>query len=131
MLGSEDVMVNSNPQPPGSFPHATRVAAHGKQAAPFSRLLRHARGSEDVFYPDVLTGKTLIQHQTYLTNCETKISYDGSMGTSPINKAELTIGNPKSLRFCECVYELMSLLITFIFKFKKEVSLSVVFDLTN
>ena len=56
MLGPEDVAVNSNPQPPGSFPHATRVAAHGKQAAPFSRLLRHARGAEDVFYPDVPTG---------------------------------------------------------------------------
>ena len=45
VLGPEDVAVNSNPQPPpGSFPRATRVAAHGKQAAPFSRLLWHARG---------------------------------------------------------------------------------------
>ena len=44
MLDTEDNTVNSSPQPPGSFPHATRVAAHGKQAAPFSRLLQHARG---------------------------------------------------------------------------------------
>ena len=44
VLDSEDIAVNSSPQPPGSFPHATRVAAYGKQAAPFSRLSRHARG---------------------------------------------------------------------------------------
>ena len=44
VLDKEDIVVNSSPQPPGSFPHATRVAANGKQAAPFSHLLRHARG---------------------------------------------------------------------------------------
>ena len=49
VLGPEDVGVNSNPQLPGSFPYATRVSAHGKQVAPFSRLLRHARGAEDKF----------------------------------------------------------------------------------
>ena len=50
------------------------------------------------------------------------------LGTSPLNHGKLIIGNPKSLRLSSTLLW-MSLPITFIFKSKKEVSLSEVFAL--
>ena len=72
--------------------------------------------------------KTLVQHLANRTNYEMQIPYDGCLGTSPLNQRKLTIGNPKSSRLSETLVWIW-LSITFIFKFKKEVSMSEVFAL--
>ena len=58
---------NLGPQPPGSPFPPTRVATHGKQVAPFSRLIRHARGCQG---PILVTpgphGGPKWKHQSFL-----------------------------------------------------------------
>ena len=83
MLDPEDNTVNSSPQPPGSFPHATRVAAHGKQAAPFSRLLRHARGVLRTYStPTSQRGVKSVNEQSGNAKNVVNIATDGTYNTS-------------------------------------------------
>ena len=49
VLGPEGVVVNSNPKPPGSFPHATRLAAQANRQPHLVASYDMQRGAEDVF----------------------------------------------------------------------------------
>ena len=71
-----------------------------------------------------------MQHLANLTNWEIVTPCNGSLGTSPLNQGKLTIGNLNSSGLSKTLVW-TSLPITFIFKSRKEVSLSEVFALFN